>query len=183
MGTNTDSEQELYFARVCCGEYYRPLYEMFRGSEIDPFQIGATVKELLVDTTMRCFNGEGPTLLALLQRHRKLRVRRTDLMEILVGFEDYIYIERAFERIRHGSVVDVKFLYDSTVLEVAYYETVSKEEPQSFSRFVRQLKQNGEAIHPEVERLLERFRAALDHSAAVQRTSRVPVSSRRSRRR
>lgn len=181
MGTNTDSKQELYLASICCGDFYRPIYALFRKSDIDPFKIRPRVEDLLMDTVERCFNGVGPSLLDLCMRFRCNKLDRTDLMEILVGFEDYLYNEKSLERIRHGSVVDLRFMHDSTLLEVTYHETLFTEEPQSFSRFVRRLRRNGEDIHPEVERLLERFHSELQHSTSLQRSGRVSLSGRRSR--
>lgn len=181
MGTNTASRQSLHYASICCGEFFRPIYALFRKSEIDPFKIRSSVEDLLIDTFERCFNGSGPSLLDVCMRHRCLRLDRTDLMEILVGFEDYIYNEKSLERIRHGSVVDLRFMHDSTILEVTYHETINAEEPESFSRFVRQLRRNGETIHPEVEKLLERYREAVEHRASVQRPGRVSLLGRRPR--
>lgn len=126
-----------------------------------------------METFIRCFSGQGSTILDILEDVRHHRVDRRDMIDILIEFEDFVYKDTTLSDMRRFTVVDAKFIYDTPLLEVEYHETVPKEEPQSFSRFIRHRRQAGELIHPAIEKALEAFHRELDHRATVSRPSRV----------
>jgi len=140
---------------------------------MDLFKIRKAAEDILIETFIRCFGGMGSTILDILEDLRHHRVDRRDMINVLIEFEDFVYKDPTLGDMRRFTVVDAKFIYDTPLLEVEYHETVPKEEPQSFSRFIRTRRQAGELIHPEIEKALEQFQRELDHRTTVPRSSRV----------
>lgn len=184
MATNSGSNRRevARFCRVGCGEWVDRLRVILGRSEVDLFQITRISEEFLSETFIRCFNGFGRTIQDMLQDVRKYRVDRRDLMDILIDFEDYIYKDPTLTEMRRFTVVDAKFIYDTSLMEIEYHEHVNVEEPESFGRFIRLLRQHGEVIHPEVEKAYERFIEQLHHSSTLRGDRGVSVPRRRSRR-
>lgn len=175
MGTNTESESTrvVRYCRVGCSDFIEQIRRILNKSNMDIFKIQDATKDILVESFIRCFNGEGSTIMDILEDLRHYRVDRRDMIDVLIEFEDFIYKDKTLGDMRRFTVVDAKFIYDTPLLEVEYHETIPKEEPQSFSRFIRGKRQAGELIHPEVEKALEQFQRELDHSSTVSRPGRV----------
>lgn len=175
MGTNTESESTkvVRYCRIGCNDFLEQLKHVLEKSNLDIFKIQSSAKDILVETYLRCFGGQGSTILDILEDLRHHRIDRRDMVNVLIEFEDFVYKDKTLSDMRRFTVVDAKFIYDTPLLEVEYHETVFTEEPQSFSRFIRSRRRAGDVIHPEVEKALEQFHRELEHSAAVSRPSRV----------
>lgn len=175
MGTSTESEsiEAVRYCRVGCSDFIEQLRNVLKKSNLDIFKIQKSAEDILVESFIRCYTGEGSTILDILEDLRHHRIDRRDMVNVLIEFEDFVYKDKSLRDLRRFTVVDAKFIYDTPLLEVEYHETVFTEEPQSFSRFIRGLRRAGEVIHPEVEKSLEQFKRELDHSATVPRPSRV----------
>lgn len=175
MDTSTASEQTrvVRYCRIGCSDFIDQLRHVLNKSNMDLFKIQKATEDILIETFIRCFSGEGSTILDILEDLRPHRVDRRDMINVLIEFEDFVYKDKTLSDMRRFTVVDAKFIYDKPLLEVEYHETVPKEEPQTFSRFIRHRRQAGELIHPEVEKALEQFQRELDHRSTVSRPSRV----------
>jgi hypothetical protein len=175
MGTNSESDsvKVVRYCRIGCSDFIEQIRRVLKRSNLDPFKIQKVVEDILVETFIRCFGGTGSTILDILEDLRHHRIDRRDMIDVLIEFEDFVYKDKTLCDMRRFTVVDAKFIYDTPLLEVEYHETVPKEEPMSFTRFIRRQRQAGELIHPEVEKALESFQRELDHSSTIRRPSRV----------
>lgn len=175
MATNTASESTkvVRYCRIGCSEFIRQMRNVLESSRMDLFKVQKAAEDILVETFIRCFSGQGSTILDILEDLRPHRVDRRDMINVLIEFEDFVYKDKTLSDMRRFTVVDAKFIYDTPLLEVEYHETVPKEETQSFSRFIRQRRQAGDLIHPAIEKALEEFNRELDHSSTVHRQGRI----------
>jgi hypothetical protein len=142
------------------------LRKIFKRSELIGFRIQTVSQDILIETLMRCFGGQGSTILDILEDLREARVNRADMINVIIEFEDFIYKDPTLAMLHTFTVIAARY--------VQYYETVPKEEPQTFTRYIRTKRRAGELIHPEVEKALEAFHCQLEH-AAVHRESRLPM--------
>lgn len=170
MHTNTDSESinVTRYARIGCREHMDSLRRVLDRSTINPFNITKVVEDTLCETTLRYFNGNGSSIRDILADLRHYRVDRVGIMEALIDFEDFLHKSSQLKPLRESTVVDAKFIYDTPSMEIEYHETVQKEGPLSFGRFIRESRRNGDVIHPEVEKALRAFRLELDHNTTLQ---------------
>lgn len=148
-----------------CHESFGVLRRVLGDTTIDPFKIDGVVESVLQDVLLRCLIGEGRTTLDIMEDMRGYRVNRTKVIDALLFFEDFIYTDLELRKLREYTLVDVKRVHDRPCLEIEYHEKRNQEELVTFSGFVEQLKSQGNAVHPEVEKLLDEYYRGLEFRA------------------